>query len=115
RGAAKPAMASSIDCFDADEFGCSISRSTAGEIEDGARAERAFFRPQPSHEGSDFLRFSQPAQRDLRKHVVDMVRPCSRSAAITGVLVAKIRSGGIRAGVVLVVACVVAALQKPIR
>src|SRR6516164_8587231 len=56
----------------ADDAGQSISRSTAGEIEDGARAERAFFRRQPSHEGSDLLRLSEPAQRDLRKHVVDM-------------------------------------------
>ena len=51
---------------------CSICRSSTGEIEDGARTERAFFRRQPSHERGDFLRLSEPTQRDLRKHVVDM-------------------------------------------
>ena len=56
----------------ADKFRCSICRSSTGEIEDGARTERAFFRRQPSHERSDFPRFPQPTQRNLRKHVVDM-------------------------------------------
>src|SRR6516162_6059235 len=72
RGAAKPAIALSLIADDADQFGCSISRSTAGEVEDGTRAERAFFRRQPSHARGDFLRFPQPTQRNLRKHVVDM-------------------------------------------
>src|SRR5262249_15122464 len=51
---------------------CSISRSTAGEIEHRAGAERTFFGRQPDHERGDLLRFSQSPQRDLRKHVVDM-------------------------------------------
>src|SRR5262245_60452627 len=50
----------------------SIRGSTARKIEDGAGAERAVFRRQPSHERSDLLRLSEPPQRDLGQHVVDM-------------------------------------------
>src|SRR5262249_26649049 len=41
----------------------SIGGSTAGEIKNGAGAERAFFRTQPSHERGDLLWLSEPAQR----------------------------------------------------
>src|SRR5262249_35369996 len=50
----------------------SIGGSTAGEIKNGAGAERAFFRSQPSHERGDLLWLSEPAQRNLGQHVVDM-------------------------------------------
>src|SRR5215475_733068 len=51
---------------------CSIGRSTAREIEYRAGAERTFFGREPGYERRHLLRFSQPTQRDLRKHVVDM-------------------------------------------
>src|SRR5262245_32692439 len=50
----------------------SIRGSTAGEIENRASAERAFFRGEPGHERGDLLRLSQPPQRNLGQHVVDM-------------------------------------------
>ncbi len=49
-----------------------VSRPAAGDVEDAASRERAFFRGEPSDKRRDLFDEDKPADRDLRQHVVDL-------------------------------------------
>src|SRR4030095_555683 len=50
----------------------SVSRTSAGEIKNGASAEEAVLRTQPRHERGRFVDLSKAAHRDFREHVINV-------------------------------------------